>query len=150
KHDSYSMVPYDFRAIYQLSTFVAAVSTRLTFGKYQVKLAPAYVQDKNTRDGEYRFDLSRESPGLLRAQVYSRHTRAAKYQLWIQFHEVPFEEALAGEQLPHPLPNPIQGWYCQCKTGARTLELVRILQVYSGSWAGQDTKINYKLHRIVS
>ncbi|XP_035701232.1 uncharacterized protein LOC118433416 [Folsomia candida] len=123
----------------------------LTFGKYQVKLAPAYVQDKNTRDGEYRFDLSRESPGLLRAQVYSRHTRAAKYQLWIQFHEVPFEEALAGEQLPHPLPNPIQGWYCQCKTGARTLGTCSHIAsvLWFMGWARHQDKLQAPSHSLL-
>jgi len=87
-----------------------------TFGTYQIKLAPGYVQDRTARDREMRFEVIMHEPGLLRAKVYSRHTNATKYQLWIQFQDEGADDAL-----PRPIGEPITGWYCRCKQGARTL-----------------------------
>jgi len=89
-----------------------------TFGTYQVKLAPGYVQDRIERDREMRLEVIMHEPGLLRAKVYSRHTNAAKYQLWVQFQDEDVED---DDQLPRPFEEPIRGWYCRCKQGARTL-----------------------------
>jgi len=88
-----------------------------TFGTYQIKLAPGYVQDRIERDRDFGFEVMRFEPGLLRARLYSRHTQRSKYQLWISFRE----EFRVEEALPLPLEEPITGWYCQCKQGARTL-----------------------------
>lgn len=49
-------------------------------------------------------------PGFLRVRVYSRFRNRTKYQLWITY-------------LPngHVQNHPIRGYYCTCRTGARTL-----------------------------
>ena len=58
-------------------------------------------------DGSYSISIHKEDPGLIRARIQSRHVSAKKYFRWISFNE-------------HTTP-PINGWYCQCKVGSRTV-----------------------------
>ena len=51
----------------------------LTFGTYQYKLAPSYVQDKIQRENDEVFEIEKlgddnclPQPGLIRVRVYSR------------------------------------------------------------------------------
>ena len=88
-------------------------------GVYQVKLARSYVQDKIRRDGEYEFQILIHEPGLLRARIFSRFTNSAKYQIFIAYKEPTGEDS--AEDLEEIDLDPILGWYCQCKSGARTL-----------------------------
>jgi hypothetical protein len=88
----------------------------LTFGVYQIKLAKSYVQDKLQRDSDYVIEIMLEEPGFLRARIYSRFTKSAKYHLWIAYFDSSYEQSNEDETS-----NPITGWYCKCKTGARTL-----------------------------
>ena len=52
----------------------------------------------------YSFLVFKQERNILRVQIQSRHTSSKVLNLWI--------ETNAG-------PNPISGWYCQCKSGAR-------------------------------
>lgn len=81
-----------------------------TVGTYQLSLAPSYIQDKLKREAteELQFDQFLQEPGLLRFRIYSRFRNATKHQLWINF---------VGNELTEP----IRGYYCTCKVGARTL-----------------------------
>lgn len=85
-----------------------------TFGTYQVKLAPAYIQDTAGREAnnEFIFQLQQFEPGLLRAKIFSRFTQAVKHSLFISYLLPPIDDV----QL-----DPITGTYCTCKVGARTL-----------------------------
>lgn len=85
---------------------------QITIGIYQLGLAPAYIQDKLTRDdGEIiELDHHRVHQGLLRLRIHSRHRNRTSYQLWIKYN--------TGLDPPG---EPIQGYYCLCKSGARTL-----------------------------
>lgn len=87
--------------------------TELTIGIYQLKLAPAYVQDQQARDdnNEFHINLHRNEPGFLHCRFYSRFRNQTRYQLWIQYN--------VGNNNVHD--EPITGYYCTCKTGARTL-----------------------------
>lgn len=87
----------------------------LTVGVYQVNLAPSYVQDKLQREEMevFEFDELREDPFILRFRIFSRYRNATKYQLWIVY-------ALNNEYEDNP-DDPIVGYYCTCKSGARTL-----------------------------
>lgn len=91
---------------------------RLTTGIYQLSLAPSYVQDKRDHDGSeiFEFDENRDDPGLLRIRIYSRFRNATKYQLWISFVQNNDEHEMDQDQ-----EGPIAGYYCTCKSGARTL-----------------------------
>ncbi|XP_025264350.1 uncharacterized protein LOC112637886 [Camponotus floridanus] len=94
----------------------------LTVGIYQINLAPSYVQDKLQREGqeEFHVEMMRNvqrlpQPGLMRVRIFSRFRNATKYQLWIKYrHNNDQEPADAVDEL-------IQGYYCTCKSGARTL-----------------------------
>lgn len=59
----------------------------LTVGIYQIRLAPAYIQDKLVRDESEVFELDehRNEAGFLRVRVYSRFCNATKHQLWIAY-----------------------------------------------------------------
>ncbi|XP_050508545.1 uncharacterized protein LOC126885834 [Diabrotica virgifera virgifera] len=87
----------------------------LTIGIYQVKLAPSYIQDKLPRENieHFTFQALLEEQGLLRARVYSRFRQATKHQLWIAFQPLHLEND--GDNIL------IDGYYCTCKTGARTV-----------------------------
>lgn len=119
----------------------------LTFGVYQLKLAPGYVQDKMQRENvdHFCYQVTQDENGLLRARIYSRFRQSTKHQLWISFTPTN-EENLAGE--------PILGYYCLCKAGARTVGCcahVASILWYLG-YARHNENITYPsnqlLHRI--
>jgi hypothetical protein len=87
----------------------------LTLGVYQLRLAKSYVQDKIQRESEYKIKLLLEEEGLLKSRIYSRFSGSKKYDLWISFRTQVSHEN--DEQLEEP----ILGWFCQCKSGARSL-----------------------------
>lgn len=79
----------------------------ITVGTYQLKLAPSYIQDTTQREGiDLQIDLTLEQRSIIRLRIYSRHRNATKYQLWIQYSNIG---------------DPITGYYCTCKSGARTV-----------------------------
>lgn len=99
----------------------------LTVGIYQIKLASSYIQDKLQRDEEEEFqvemlrDINRlPQPGLMRVRLFSRFCNTQKYQLWISYRSTNDNEIDDG--IDNDERNPIQGYYCTCKSGARTLE----------------------------
>lgn len=89
----------------------------LTAGVYQVELAPSYIQDTCQREDndEIQIEILQEEnripePGFLRARIWSRFRNATRYQIFISYApngNVEYE--------------PVIGYYCTCKTGARTL-----------------------------
>ena len=91
----------------------------LTFGTYQIKLAPSYVQDKMTRDrdDEFQLDTRNDDPQLIRVRVYSRFTNRLKHQIFITFDHNQRPSG-AFEVDVYAL---ITGYYCTCLAGARTL-----------------------------
>lgn len=84
-----------------------------TFGTYQVKLSPAYIQDTIGREAnhEFLFQVQEFEPGLIRAKIFSRFTQVTKHFLFISYLLPPVRDG----------DDPIQGTYCTCKVGARTL-----------------------------
>ena len=84
----------------------------LCYGIYQVNLAPGYIQDKLQREANdvLQFDQNRFDPNLIRVRVCSRFSNAGRYQLYITYNN---QENNHGPS--------ITGYYCTCKSGARTL-----------------------------
>lgn len=120
----------------------------LTAGVYQVKLAPAYIQDKFQREQTDIFsvemlrDLDRiPEPGFLRIKMPSRFRTQGRYNLWI--HYEPNAEVNA---------NPIRGYYCDCIAGARTLgSCAHVASVlwYLG-YARHEENVRYPSHRLIN
>ena len=81
-----------------------------TFGTYQVRLAPAYIQDKQRRQIG-AFEAHQLDPNLIRIRILSRHVQAAHHTCFIQYHQ----------ELNENIRDPITGTYCTCKVGAKTL-----------------------------
>lgn len=127
----------------------------LTVGVYQVKLAPSYVQDTLQRQAqeELQVEMSQDEnrvpqPGLLRVRVFSRFSNSAKYQLWISYEPVIDNDG--GMEVD--IPAPIKGYYCTCKSGARTLgTCAHITSVlwYLGFARHQDT-ISYPTQMLMN
>ncbi|XP_051176697.1 uncharacterized protein LOC127291551 [Leptopilina boulardi] len=90
----------------------------LTVGVYQVKLSPGYIQDKVIREEneEFQIDEHFNEIGFIRIRIYSRFRNATRYQIFITFNPE-YENDDANENANEP----ILGYYCTCKTGARTL-----------------------------
>lgn len=95
----------------------------LTVGAYQVQLAKSYIKDKLQREQDEVFQIEvvnrhncNDIPerGIIRVRLYSRCRNATNYQLWIAY-------VSTDENEPNNNEEPIQGYYCTCKTGARTL-----------------------------
>lgn len=57
-----------------------------------------------------------DEPGLLAIEFYSRFSRATKHKTWIKFPEQWEENEEEVER-----ESPIEGYYCDCKSGARTV-----------------------------
>ena len=79
----------------------------ITFGVYQLSQAPHYA-DQHLSDGELDIKVNKTSPDYIRGKIQSRHTSARKYFLWIKINQ-------------DNLQDPVVGWYCECKAGARTV-----------------------------
>jgi hypothetical protein len=81
----------------------------LTVGVYQIEMGSRYA-DHHMRDcSKFTICYHKERDDLIRVKLRSRFSRSNKHTLWIQFQ-------------PNGTGNDsITGWFCQCKTGARTL-----------------------------
>ena len=78
----------------------------LTMGVYQIRQAKSYTKEHQTKEGKYEILVNKEQDGILKAQIRSRHTSSKTYNLWIE-HNANL--------------NPITGWFCTCKSGARVV-----------------------------
>lgn len=77
----------------------------ITMGIYQLKQAPCYTKDHLNEDGQYELLVFKETEGLIKVKIQSRHSKNTTYTLWIQY--IPSSD------------KPIAGWYCTCKVGSR-------------------------------
>lgn len=78
----------------------------LTMGVYQIRQAKSYSKEHQSDAGKYEIMVNKEQDGVLKAQIRSRHTTSRTYNLWIE-HNTGL--------------NPITGWFCTCKSGARVV-----------------------------
>lgn len=67
----------------------------------------------------FELDGLTDERGLIRVRVYSRFRNATKYQLWIAYIEDGLNQQTSEKEPEHD--EPILGYYCICKTRARTL-----------------------------
>ena len=78
----------------------------LTIGVYQIRQANSYSKEHQTDAWKYQIFVNKEQDGVLKAQIRSGHTNSRTYHLWIE-HSTSL--------------NPITGWFCTCKLGARVV-----------------------------
>lgn len=81
----------------------------ITLGVYQLKQAASYTKEHFTDCGLYELFVHKEQSNLLKVKMQSRHVRSTIHTPWIQFDSSNKQE-------------PIQGWYCTCKVGARVVD----------------------------
>lgn len=84
----------------------------LTFGVYQVRQAKQYIAE-HLEMGDFFIQIHQENPGLIKCKIQSRHVAAKVYHVWVEY--IP---ELDGQDPPE---DPVTGWYCQCRAGARTV-----------------------------
>ena len=133
---------------------------RLTIGVYQLKQAASYTREHLASDDldvdkYYAMYIHRDEADIIRVKMQSRHTTSQQYQFWIRYEREGFD--------------PIKGWYCKCKNGARVVgccahiasvlwyfgyfrHLDRVpqyhsdhyadFQEYAGSWSESDASDN--------
>lgn len=77
---------------------------QLTFGTYQIRQANSYIREHVDETGQYAIDVSQMESDLIHCRLQSRHSSSTLYNLWIKFTDCA-----------------VTSWYCQCKSGARTL-----------------------------
>ena len=78
----------------------------LTMGIYQLKQAKSYTDEHFDENGSYEIMAHKKEDSVLKAQIRCRHTSTKTYNLWV--------ECTQGL-------NPVTGWYCGCRSGARTV-----------------------------
>jgi hypothetical protein len=78
----------------------------LFFGTYQIKQSKTYTEEHLDEDGNYIVQVAPEEGEIIRCRIQSRHSNATRYYAWIRYSL---------------LDNTIKAWYCQCRSGARTL-----------------------------
>ncbi|KMQ87335.1 hypothetical protein RF55_13409 [Lasius niger] len=123
----------------------------LTIGVYQVKLALSYIQDKQRdEDEELHIEMLRDrnrlpEPGFLRARVFSRFRNAAKHQLWIAYQSTNEDENDQENE------DPIQDYYCTCKSGARTVGTCAHIAsiIWFMGYARHQPNIRYPSNQII-
>ncbi|XP_069107262.1 uncharacterized protein [Argopecten irradians] len=76
----------------------------LTLGVYQINLARGYTKEHMNATGGYEVSVCQVESNIISAKIQSRHVSSKVHQSWIMFNECS-----------------IQGWYCKCRTGARTV-----------------------------
>ena len=80
---------------------------RLPFvGSYQIKQCQTYAEEHLHVNGDFAIQVSQETDDIIRCASQSRHSNSTRYYVSIQF-------SLIGDS--------ITSWYCQCKTGVRTI-----------------------------
>lgn len=80
----------------------------LTFGIYQLKQARSYVEDFVDENGNYQFEVIQEENNLIRVKIKSRFVNNCLHNVFIQYNAKKSRK-------------PIEGYYCDCKVGARML-----------------------------
>ena len=70
------------------------------------KQTKSYTDEHFDEKGSNEIMAHKEHDGVLKAQIRSRHTSSKTYNLWVKYTQ--------GLNL-------ISGWYCGCRSGARTL-----------------------------
>lgn len=125
----------------------------LTVGIYQINLAPSYVQNKLQREGqeEFHVEMMRNvqrlpQPGLMRIKIFSKFRKATKYQLWIVYRPNNDQEpADVVDEL-------VQGYYCTCKSGARTLGTCAYIAsvLWYVGYAQHQQNIKYPSTRLIN
>ena len=90
----------------------------LTVETYQINLSSSYIQDKLIRDNDEQFQLDENinEPGFFRVRLYSRFRNATRHQLFI-----PYVVDDGNQNYEENGIDLIQGYYCTCQSGARTL-----------------------------
>ncbi|CAF1504733.1 unnamed protein product, partial [Rotaria sordida] len=78
----------------------------LFFGIHQIKQSKTYTEEHLDENGNYVIEVAPGNNEVLRCRIQSRHSKATRYYAWIQY-------SLTS--------NRIVAWYCQCRSGARTL-----------------------------
>jgi len=82
----------------------------ITIGPFQIKIGVLYnEQHLRVGNGSYKYFSFKPEKGLLRVRMKSRFSRAQSHFVWIKF-----KEHGSGHSA-------IKSYYCDCKTGARTL-----------------------------
>ena len=93
------------------------LSAEITFGSFQLKFGPSYINEFIKKNGVFRLCSSKAlncSSKVVSAQVHSRHSSMKKYRVYIQYQpQNSIKENNSAET--------IVGWYCECKNGSRTL-----------------------------
>lgn len=94
------------------------LSSEITFGSFQLKFGPSYITEFHKRHGSFLLCCSKQlgnhASKIISAKVHSRHSNSKSYRVYIQYQP-------QGQNSSQENPKAIEGWYCECKNGARTL-----------------------------
>eukprot|EP00732_Lithocolla_globosa_P001045 Lithocolla_globosa_v1_NODE_456_length_3997_cov_19.695840.p1 type:complete len:543 gc:universal NODE_456_length_3997_cov_19.695840:1883-255(-) len=83
---------------------------KITLGSYQIEQAKHYADEHLSSNGGFHYYVHRQATDLIRVRLQSRHKNKTKYYVHIQF--TPDKKDSPGH---------IEGWYCQCQAGNRTV-----------------------------
>lgn len=82
---------------------------RITLGTYQIKIAEKYIECHMKDSSEFGIFIHRDTDGIIRAKIQSRFSRSKTHDAWVKY-----DKNESGYEA-------IEGLYCSCKVGERTL-----------------------------
>jgi hypothetical protein len=80
-----------------------------TLGSYQLKVAERYIQEHMSSNQEFGIMLHNVTPNIIRSEIQSRFSGSDSHTVWIKY--IAGQDGIEG----------LDGHYCKCKTGERTL-----------------------------
>jgi hypothetical protein len=97
-----------------------ALINHIAFGSFQLKFGPSYISEFIKKHGSFRLccckDLYHQDPTtkIITTKVQSRHSNNKSYRVYVQYQQKNEDSSTENSKS-------INGWYCECKNGSRTL-----------------------------
>lgn len=82
------------------------IEREITFGTYQIRQGKHYTDEHMISNGGFKISVHQEQHELLRARIQSKYRGDTSYFVWVRYRKRPAA---------------VLEWYCQCKTGMRTV-----------------------------
>jgi hypothetical protein len=97
---------------------IETIQTEIAYGSYQLSHSLSYLAEHFNQNGSYlifscKQPITDDGSKIISTKIQSRHSNLKKYRVFI--HYMP----LICSTTEHP--DLIKGWYCECKSGARTV-----------------------------
>jgi hypothetical protein len=97
---------------------VETMQNEITYGSYQLSHSLSYLAEHFNQNGSYlifscKQPITDDGSKIISTKIQSRHTSSKKFRVFI--HYMPLLDTTTER------PDFVKGWFCECKSGARTV-----------------------------